>query len=64
MTFEKQLKEAKTKQLQYRIIRDVIFLIIGITFLLISIISSINDKNKDSKANKTTTKNAITTTKK
>ena len=64
MTFEKQVKEAKAKQLEYIIIRDVIFLIIGITFLLISIISSINDKNKDSKTNKTTTKKTITTIKK
>lgn len=48
MTFEKQVKEAKEKQLQSRIIRDVVFLLLGIIFLVISIFSSIREKdNKD-----------------
>ena len=54
MTFEKQVKEAKEKQLQSRIIRDVIFLLIGIIFLTISIFSSI--KEKDNKDNNDVTK--------
>ena len=61
MTFEKQVKEAKEKKLQYRIIRDVTFILLGIIFLIVSIFMSINDKN-NKKEKKTTTKKTITTT--
>lgn len=54
MTFEKQVKEAKEKQLQSRIIRDVVFLLLGIIFLVISIFSSIREK--DNKENNEVTK--------
>lgn len=60
MTFDKQVKEAKEKQLQSRIVRDVVFLILGITFLAISIFSSIkeNQDKKEAQNSKTT----VTTT--
>ena len=61
MTFEKQIEKAKEKKLQYRIIRDVTFIILGIIFLIVSIFMSINDKN-NKKEKKTTTKKTITTT--
>lgn len=51
MTFDKQLEKAKEEKLKYRLIRDIIFIILGIIFLMISIISAysndINDGNKD-----------------
>lgn len=46
MTFEKQVKNAKEKQLQNRIIRDAIFIILGIVFLIISIFSAYNNSDK------------------
>lgn len=61
MTFEKQVKNAKEKKLQYRIIRDVTFILLGIIFLIVSIFMSINDKN-NKKEKKTTTNKTITTT--
>lgn len=51
MTFDKQVKEAKRKQVESRIVRDVVFLVLGITFLLISIFSAANEK-KDNNSNK------------
>lgn len=50
MTFDKQVKEAKVKQLQSRIIRDVIFIVLGITFLLISILISYNNANNSNES--------------
>ena len=38
MKFEEQVKEAKRKKLESKIVRDVIFILIGITLLIISII--------------------------
>ena len=35
MTFDKQVEEAKKKKLKSRITRDVVFIILGITFLAI-----------------------------
>lgn len=49
MTFEKQVKEAKKKQLENRIIRDAIFIILGIAFLVISFLSAYKDKNNNDK---------------
>lgn len=46
MTFDKQVKEAKKKKLKYRITRDIIFVVLGIIFLAISILSAYKD-NKD-----------------
>ena len=64
MTFDKQVKKAKEEKLKYRITRDIVFIALGITFLVISVFISYNDSkqnnNKDNKENKTT----ITTTKK
>lgn len=57
MTFDKQVKEAKEKQLQYRIIRDVVFILLGLIFLAISIFLSIKENNNENKQvkEKTTT---------
>ena len=38
MKFEEQVKEAKRKKLESKIVRDVIFILIGTTLLVISII--------------------------
>ena len=63
MTFDKQVEKAKEEKLNQRITRDIAFIILGITFLVISVFISYNDSkqnnNKDNKENKTT----ITTTK-
>ena len=49
MTFEKQVEKAKEEKLKYRIIRDLIFIVLGITFLIISIVYQYNKDNKDNK---------------
>ncbi len=63
MTFDKQVEKAKEEKLKYRITRDIAFIVLGITFLVISVFISYNDSkqnnNKDNKDIKTT----ITTTK-
>ena len=52
MTFDKQVEKAKEEKLKSRIIRDVVFIVLGITFLLISILMSYNDsKKEDNKSN-------------
>lgn len=51
MTFEKQLKNAKKKKLENRIIRDVVFIILGITFLIISFVSAYNKNNEKENTN-------------
>lgn len=48
MTFDKQVKEAKRKKLENRIIRDIVFIILGISFLVISFITAYS---KDKKQN-------------
>lgn len=58
MTFDKQIKEAKSKQLQSKIVRDVVFLLLGIIFLAISIFSTVKEnkvRNSDNKTSVTTT---------
>ena len=60
MTFDKQVKNAKEKQLQNRITRDIVFMLLGLTFLAISIFSTIKEKNNEKNVKETTTK--ITTT--
>lgn len=62
MTFDKQVKEAKRKQIESRIVRDAIFLILGVIFLLISIFSAANEKknndiNKENNTKQTTVVN-------
>ncbi len=61
MTFDKQLKEAKAKQLENRIIRDVVFLMLGLVFLGISIAFAIKDEKEkeELKNKKITTTNVI-----
>ena len=56
MTFDKQVKNAKEKQLQNRITRDVVFMLLGLTFLAISIFSTIKEKNNDKNVKEKTTK--------
>lgn len=57
MTFDKQVEKAKEEKLKYRITRDVIFIVLGITFLVISIFVSYSDSKKESNntGKKTTT---------
>ena len=61
MTFDKQLKEANAKQLENRIIRDVVFLMLGLVFLGISIAFAIKDEKEkgELKNKKITTTNVI-----
>lgn len=61
MKFEQQVKEAKAKKLEYRMLRDIIFIVLGIVFLLISIFSSYAKKQENSN-NKSKEKKVITTT--
>ena len=55
MTFDKQVEIAKEKKLESRIIKDAIFIILGIIFLLISIFSAVNNKKDENKNNQKTT---------
>lgn len=57
--FEDQVKDAKSKQLQFRITRDLIFLVLGFTFLIISAFIAYRDK--ENIENKKTTKVTTTT---
>lgn len=60
MTFDKQVKEAKQKRFENRILRDFIFIILGIIFLAISFFRAYKDDNKNtSNKPKTTTKEVI-----
>ena len=51
------VEKAKEEKLKYRITRDVIFIVLGITFLVISIFVSYSDSKKESNntGKKTTT---------
>lgn len=42
MTFDKQVEEAKKKKLESRILRDLVFIILGVIFLVISFIVAYN----------------------
>ena len=59
MKFEKQLEDAKKKQLSNRIARDAVFIILGIVFLAISISNSVKQNKKDNINKKTTTTTTI-----
>ena len=61
MKFEQQVKEAKAKKLEYRILRDAIFIILGIVFLIISIFSAYA-KKQDNFSENSKEKKVITTT--
>ena len=58
MTFDKQVKEAEKKDIKYRITRDIIFIVWGVIFLAISILSAYkNNQDENNKTNQKT--NAI-----
>ncbi len=63
MTFDKQVEEAKKKKLKSRITRDVVFIILGITFLAISVVMSVIEKNNEENKNNDDNKKVITTEK-
>ena len=63
MTFDKQVEEAKKKKLKSRITRDVVFIILGITFLAISIVMSVVEKNNEENKNNDDNKKVVTTEK-
>lgn len=52
MTFDKQVEEAKRKKLESRIIRDMVFIILGIIFLALSFLTAYKDKNNNKSDNK------------
>lgn len=47
MTFEKQVEKAKEEKLKNRIIRDIIFITLGIVFFMISILMAYNNSKKE-----------------
>lgn len=51
MTFNKQVERAKEEKLKNRIIRDIVFIVLGITFLSISIIMAYSDSKKENTKN-------------
>ncbi len=51
MTFDKQVVKAKEEKLKYRIMRDLVFIVLGITFLLISIAVAHNKEKNESNNN-------------
>lgn len=63
MTFDKQVEKAKKNKLKARITRDVVFIILGITFLAISIVMSVIEKNNEENKNNDNNKEVITTEK-
>jgi len=65
VTFDKQVEKAKEEKLKQRITRDIIFIALGITFLVISVfISYKNSKEINKKDNTLDKKTTVTTTKK
>lgn len=60
MTFDKQVKSAKEKQLQYRITRDIVFMVLGLVFLAISIFFTVKENGDKKPVEKE--KTTITTT--
>ena len=49
MTFEKQVQEAKVKELETKMLRGFIFIILGVIFLIISIVSAYYKENSTNK---------------
>ncbi len=64
MTFDKQVEKAKEQKLKNRITKDIVFIILGITFLAISVFISYNDSKQNSNKNNNENKTTITTAKK
>ena len=52
MTFEKQVKEAKVKELEAKMLRGFIFILLGVIFLIISIVSAYYKENSTNKNTK------------
>ena len=55
MTFDKQVEQAKKEKLLSRMRRDIVFILLGIIFLIISILLSLKENNAN-KTEKYTTK--------
>lgn len=51
MKFDDQVKKAKEEKLKYRITRDLLFIALGIIFLIVSIILAYKDNNTEIKNN-------------
>ena len=47
MKFDDQVKKAKEEKLKYRITRDLLFIALGIIFLIVSIILAYKDNNNN-----------------
>ena len=47
MKFDEQVKEAKSQRYENKIIRDVILIVLGILFLIITFITSYNNDKND-----------------
>lgn len=62
MKFDDQVKKAKEEKLKYRITRDILFIALGIIFLIVSIILAYND-NKEIKTNNVKNSNKVEKTK-
>ena len=62
MKFDDQVKKAKQEKLKYRITRDILFIALGIIFLIVSIILAYND-NKEIKTNNVKNSNKVEKTK-
>ena len=62
MKFDDQVKKAKEEKLKYRITRDILFIALGIIFLIVSIILAYND-NKEIRTNNIKNSNKVEKTK-
>lgn len=62
MKFDDQVKKAKEEKLKYRITRDILFIALGIIFLIVSIILAYND-NKEIRTNSVKNSNKVEKTK-
>ena len=62
MKFDDQVKKAKQEKLKYRITRDILFIALGIIFLIVSIILAYND-NKEIRTNNVKNSNKVEKTK-
>ena len=55
MTFDKQLKEAKQKKFEARILKDFLLILLGISLLGVAIYRSYKTNNTTAETKKTTT---------
>lgn len=58
MKFDDQVKKAKEEKLKYRITRDLLFIALGIIFLIVSIILAYKDNNNTEIKNNNSIKNS------